>query len=483
MKILFLSVEVAPFAKVGGLADVAGSLPKSLRALGLDVRIAMPGYNMVLNDPRWKVSTLLPTVAVQLGSKPAVNAWVSETTTGEVPVLLVGGHEAFERALSSQTVYGHGFEQYLFFCKACLRLCEELQWIPDVIHCNDWHTGFMPVMLRLQSSDVWREAASVFTIHNFAYQGEFGHEVLEELALPFELFNMDQLETYGRVNFLKTGCVFSDVVNTVSPTYAAEIQTPEYGCRLEGLMRHLNEYGRLRGILNGIDEEVFNPVTDPDLPQHYSKEDPSGKRECRAALLREVELPDGEGPVLGVVSRLSEQKGMDLMLEALPAIVSHGAKLIVQGLGSEELANRFRAAQAEYPDSVRFVEKFDAEFAQRVYGGVDIFLMPSAFEPCGLGQMIALRYGSIPVVRRTGGLADTVFENINGFVFENRDSAEFAQACQRAFAAYAKSQLWSKLMQNALSGDYGWSRSATEYVDLYQQAVSDRRGLSAAEAG
>lgn len=483
MKILFVSVEVAPFAKVGGLADVAGSLPKALHSLGHDVRIAMPAYRMVLEDPRWNIVPQLASLKVELGNHRLVEGHVSSTTIGEVPVMLVGGDDAFERAVNSQTVYGLGFTQYLYLCKACLRACEDLNWIPDVIHCNDWHTGFLPVMLRLQSGDQWNDTASVFTIHNFAYQGEFGHEVLEELGLPFDLFNMDQLETYGRVNFLKTGCVFSDVVNTVSPTYAAEIQTPEYGCRLEGLMRHLNEYGRLRGILNGIDEDVFNPAEDKDLPERFDALHLQGKQTCKSELLKELHFPATEGPLLGVVSRLSEQKGMDLLLEALPRIVAQGAKVVVQGLGSEQLADAFKSAQAQFPDNVRFVEKFDAELAQRVYAGVDMFLMPSAFEPCGLGQMIALRYGSIPIVRKTGGLADTVFENINGFLFEHKDSSELAAACERAFKAFANEKIWLKLMQNALSGDYGWSKSASEYVHLYQQAINDRRGLSAAEAG
>jgi starch synthase len=323
----------------------------------------------------------------------------------------------------------------------------------------------------------WKNVATIFTIHNLAYQGEFGFELLEQLELPSSLFTWDKLETYGMVNFLKSGCAYADQVNTVSPTYAKEIQTPEFGCRLEGLMKYLDEQGRLNGILNGIDTDVFDPTTDPALPSHFSLADPAGKASCKTALLNELKLRPIEGaPLLGVVSRLSSQKGMDLMIEAAEAMFAMPTQLVVQGLGDPWLAERYRRLQRDFPKHFRFMERFDADLAQRVYGGCDMFLMPSAFEPCGLGQMIALRYGTVPVVRKTGGLADTVFESKNGFVFTERTVEDFLGALRRAHSAYELKERWEYLVSQALRGDYSWGPSAKEYEDMYARALHERIG-------
>jgi len=482
MRVLIVSVEVAPFAKVGGLADVAGALPKALRRLGHDARVVMPLYRMIEEDPRWQLAESIEQFEVQMNPNWTKSAVFKETEIDGMPVGFIGTDEWYDESVDSGTVYRPGGMQHLFFSQAVLTAMEQLDWIPDVIHCNDWHTGFLPLLMREKADKVWDDVASIFTIHNLAYQGEFGLEVLDALDLPHRLFNSEQVEAWGRVNFLKTGAVYADRVNTVSESYANEIQTPEFGCTLEGLMAHLDSMGRLCGILNGIDTDVFNPATDPDIPAHFSAADLTGKKECRAKLLQEVGLPDIPGaPLLGVVSRLSSQKGMDLMLKAAEAMFSLPVQLIVQGLGDPALAQAFSRLEERYPHNFRFVHRFDAPIAQRIYAGCDGFLMPSAFEPCGLGQMIAMRYGTIPIVRSTGGLADTVFEGHNGFVFSNQEPMELLAAVERARFMYQNPDPWKALMLKGMNTDLTWDNSAWLYSRLYQDARS-ARGIVAAKS-
>jgi starch synthase len=475
LKILFISVEVAPYAKVGGLADVAGSLPNALKSFGHDVKVAMPGYRMIESDPAYKCKSVRKDLLVQINDTWEKHAWVKQTMNGDVPVLLIGTDEWFSEADRSERIYLPGVDQYLFFSRAVLEALKSLDWIPDVIHCNDWHTGLIPVLMRETRDVTWARVASVFTVHNLAYQGEFGPAVLDRAGLSQDLFTFDKLETYGMVNFLKAGCTYADQVNTVSPTYAKEIQTAEFGCRLEGLMRYLDEQGRLNGILNGIDTDVFNPETDPAQPAHFSAQAPGQKQACRESLLKELKMKPIKGaPLMGVVSRLSSQKGMDLMIDAAAEMFAMPTQLVVQGLGDPSLAEAYRELQKRFPNHVRFVERFDADLAQRVYGGSDMFLMPSSFEPCGLGQMIALRYGTIPVVRKTGGLADTVFEGKNGFTFARRTASDFLSALSRAHSAFQLKEKWNKLLIKALSGDYSWGPSALEYEEMYRRARAGR---------
>ena len=483
MKVLLLSAEVAPFAKVGGLADVAGSLPKALLKLGLDVRVILPSYQLIEHSGQWPVETVIDHFPVRLSPKWTKPAHLKLIKHRGVQFYLLGTDQWFTESVSSQTIYLPGSDQHLFFAKAALEACARMNWIPDVIHCNDWHTGFVPVFMRETGDAVLKNSASVFTIHNLAYQGEFGEEILEKVDLPMSLFNLEQLETYGRVNFLKAGCVYSDQVNTVSPSYAKEIQTPEFGCRLEGLMQHLAQFGRLSGILNGIDYDEFNPETDCHIAANFSAQDLSGKSKCKEDLQHALKLPSqGNHLLMGVVSRLSSQKGMDLVLSTAERLFNLKVQLVVQGLGDPWLANKFRELQHLYPAQFRFVEKFDPDLAQQVYAGSDVFLMPSAFEPCGLGQMIAMRYGTIPLVRRTGGLADTVSDKVNGFVFEQRSEEELMQTCRRALACYRNEAAWKKMMLTAMSTDFSWDRSAKEYIAMYERGLHDRRNGTSAKA-
>jgi starch synthase len=436
----------------------------------------MPLYRMIEDDPRWHLQTTLPTFDVRLNpawSKPAV---FKETEIDGLPVGFIGTDEWFTDSVDSESLYRPGGAMHLFFCAAVLRAMEKLDWIPDVVHVNDWHTGFLPVLMREKAGPRWDGVASVFTIHNLAYQGEFGLEALDALDLPHSLFHPDRVEAWGRVNFLKAGCAYSDRVNTVSPNYAEEIQTPEFGCALDGLMRYLASQGRLSGILNGIDTEVFDPATDPHLPARFSAQDPAGKAKDKAYLLKELGLPNlDDAPLFGVVSRLSSQKGLDLIVKAAEAMFGLPVQLVIQGLGDPAIADALRDLERRFPENFRFVQKFDADLAQRIYGGCDGFLMPSAFEPCGLGQLIAMRYGTVPVVRATGGLKDTVFEGVNGFTFERQEPLALVAAVARAAEAYRNCDRWRNLMHAGLTGDYTWDRSAQKYAELYEAARAERR--------
>lgn len=481
-KILFISHEVSPFAKVGGLADVAGSLPKALKALGHDVRVLMPAYRMVLEEPRWNVQQVCEPFHVAVNPVDSKTATLHQTVLpgSDVPVLLLGTDEWFTETVSSQTVYLPGSSQHVFFSKAALAMCKQLDWIPDVIHCNDWHTGMIPVLMRESGDRTWDPVASVFTIHNLAYQGEFGSDILDQLDLPQSLFNMYQLETFGAVNFLKSGCVYADQVNTVSPQYSKEIQTEMFGCKLEGVMKHLHEQSRLNGILNGIDQEEFNPATDSRIAKNFSRNDIAGKEKCRTALMDQLHMAQiPNAPLLGVVSRIDNQKGMDMLLEVADRLFLCPMQLIVQGIGDEHLAQRLRSLADRFPYHFRFVERFDADLAQKIYAGADMFLMPSKFEPCGLGQLIAMRYGTVPIVRATGGLANTVSEGQNGFVFNDNDPQALLATCRRAGFMFGNPDSWHSLMRTAMSYDSSWSRSASAYSQIYEKAAAARNlGLS-----
>lgn len=473
LKVLFLSAEVEPFAKVGGLADVAGSLPKALSGMGHDAKVVMPAYSMVVNDARWGAKKVLAQFPVNINPHQIVLADLYEIEHEGLKVWLIDGDHYFSAVTRSEEVYSPSREAYLFFSQAALEACRVMQWVPDIVHANDWHMAFAPVFLREKFD--WPATSSVYTIHNLAYQGEFGSDTVDAAGLDPSLFNMHQLETWGGVNFLKSGCVFADQVNTVSPTYCQEIQTEQFGCRLQGLMSFLYGQGRLRGILNGIDTELHDPEVDPRIPHHFSANDLDGKALCRASLGNETGLELNEGsPIISVVSRLSDQKGFDMIADCAEQILELDCRLLILAIGDRGMAQRLRDIEAKNPGRFRFVEAYDAELAQRIYAGSDIFLMPSSFEPCGLGQMFAMRYGTVPVVRKTGGLADTVFDNVNGFVFENRSAFDMYSAISRAVDAF-RTPRWSGFVESAMNQDHSWSVSAREYVKMYEDALESSR--------
>jgi starch synthase len=491
LKILIVSAEVAPFAKVGGLADVAGALPKALRALGHDVRVAMPSYKMIEADSRYAVGDLLPPFPVPTSDGQAERAWVRQTRIGtDIPVYLIAHDRHFTEATESKKVYTLEPEPYVFFDRAIAEFVPRISpaWRPDVIHCNDWHTGLVPVYLETFYSchPTWADTARVFTIHNLAYPGEYSREVLHAAGLPNSLFTFDKLEFYGNMSFMKGGLVYADMVNTVSRTYAQEIQTVEYGCRMEGLLQHVASSGRLAGIINGIDYEEYNPATDPRIPAHFSVVDPAGKAKCKTALQAECGLPKSKAAVIGLISRLADQKGFDLISAIADQMLKLPVQLVVLGTGEPRYEEFFRDLQTRYPKKVSAHIGFNADLAQRIYAGSDMFLMPSRFEPCGLGQLMSLRYGTIPIVRSTGGLADTVTDfnarkgKGNGFAFAEYDAAALLRTVQRAVEAFGDTAAWEILMTAAMRSDYSWTSSARKYIDLYRRAQAAGRLADAA---
>jgi starch synthase len=489
LRILLIASEVAPFAKTGGLADVAGALPRALAGLGHDVRVLLPKYRGAeahATDTR----VVVPIIRVPLGDRAAEGALIEGHAPSGVPVYLLEHEHYYNRDSLYGTVdgdYWDNCERFVFFCRAALEGLARLdaarpgvRWAPQVIHANDWQTGLLPVYLRTLYRDhpLLGNLATLFTIHNLAYQGVFWHYDMPMTGLGWDLFTPAGIEFYGKLNFLKGGLVFSDLLTTVSRTYAREIRTPAFGSGLEGVLEDRSQ--DLHGVVNGIDYEVWNPQKDPAIAHPYSAEDPEPKAICREILRRELSLEDSAGPVIGVVTRLAEQKGMDLVLEALPGILAEGCQVVVLGSGDARLEEAFRAAAVTHRGQVAVRIGYDDDLSRRIYAGTDAFLMPSRYEPCGLGQLIALRYGGAPVVRRTGGLADTVTEFDparragTGFIFDAFTAEALLAAVRRAASTYRQPSVWKALVRNAMTEDFSWDASAREYVTLYRKALKAR---------
>jgi len=483
LKILIVAAEVAPFAKVGGLADVAGALPKALRAMGHDVRVAMPCYKMIEDNPAYNVKDVPLEFTFQLNNEYTEQAYIRQTLIGEdIPVYLVAHKTFFKEATESKKVYSLQPEPYVFFDRAVMEFVSRLtpQWIPDIVHCNDWHTGLLPVYLSMESdkNPMWANTARIFTIHNLAYQGEFDWQILSCAGLPESLFTYDKLEFYGQVSFMKGGLIFSHLVNTVSQTYSKEIQTPEYGCRLEGLLQYLAKQDKLFGIVNGIDYSEYDPATDPRIPANFSADSPAGKSKCRTALQKECGLPLSKtSAVIGIVSRLADQKGFDLISHIAEKMMNLPLQLVILGAGDPVYETFFRDLEKRFPKKIKAHIGFDADLAQRIYAGSDMFLMPSRFEPCGLGQLMSLRYGTIPIVRATGGLADTIIpfdhktHRGNGFSFVDYKADTLLETIELALRTFADKEQWQLLVQNAMNSNFSWDNSARKYVELYKNAL------------
>jgi starch synthase len=473
LKILFIAAEVAPFAKVGGLADVAESLPKALVEYGHEVIVAMPAYPMILKNKEWALSEKLRNYSFHLNPETELLATLHTLEEERVTFWFVECKNFFAGSKTSETLYTAPPEAYLAFSRALLEACRQLNWIPHVLHCNDWHTGFIPVLIKEDREHGFEKAASVFTIHNLAYQGEFGLEILDLVGLPRSLYTVEKVEAYGRVNFLKAGCSYANQINTVSPTYAKEIQTPEFGCRLEGLMRYLDENGRLRGILNGINVQKFNPKIDPSLCRNFSPDDLLCKRACKEYIQQTLRLPNHQGvPLLSMITRIDAQKGFDLLLQSIESLLELPIQLVILGTGRVEYIDKIKSSAKSRPNQVRFTERFDESLAHQIYAGTDMFLMPSLFEPCGLGQMIAMRYGALPIVRKTGGLADTVHDLTNGFIFEYQHPCELLNTIYRALTVYQKHpSWWQEMIHTAMSMDFSWATSAPLYIQMYEDAL------------
>lgn len=461
MRILLASSEVYPFSKTGGLADVAGGLPEALAELGHDVLVVSPWYKTLKGTPLWVGDEWVP-----FGSGIAI-CGVGTLERNSVRYAFVG-HEAFQRG----SLYGYSDDVWRFclFTRAVPQVAAHLGFVPEVIHANDWHTGYLPMLLEhgWHLPEGLPHTPSVFTIHNVQYQGLSGlEETLYWLRLPASLKD-SYMNRFGAANAMQAALGFADFVTTVSPTYAEEVKTPAYGYGLDGTLRHVAH--KFSGILNGIDTDIWNPATDISLPQTYSLETLEGKAANKRALCERFNLDEGRA-LLGVVSRLADQKGIDLFIRAIPELLWQDWNLIVLGSGDQALERALHDHTAANPGRVASYIGYDETLAHHIYAGSDSLAVPSRFEPCGLTQMIAMRYGTPPIVRATGGLVDTVAHNRTGFVFEHATPEGLLWASGVARGAYNAPEHWRYMIGEAMKEDFSWTASAQKYLEVYQSVL------------
>ena len=483
LRVLYLSTEVAPFAKTGGLADVASALPKALFEQGHDVRVMMPKYGNI-SERRYTLREVirLKDIPIQVGSHKhivsAKSAFLPET---KVQVYFLDYKPYFERPdyyVDSAT--GEDFpdnaQRFFLFCKAVLETIKLLHWEPHIIHCNDWQTALVPWLLKnlYHEDPFFAKAITVLSIHNLAFQGGFSPDLLPELGLPENLaLPSSDLEFYGKINFLKAGIRSADLITTVSPTYAEEIQTdPEVGCGLQGLL--LERKDELCGILNGVDYGVWNPEKDTLIPAKYSAITLTEKAKNKKALAKEAGLPfDAQVPIIGMISRLTNQKGFDLIMAAADDLVKQQVQIVILGTGDPQYHKMMEKVRKSHPAQIALFLKIDDRLAHLIEAGSDMFLMPSLYEPCGLNQLYSLKYGTIPIVRKTGGLADTIVDadadpvNGNGFVFAEYKPKAMVDAVHRAVAAFKDEKGWQKLIRRCMKQDFSWQIAADKYIKLY----------------
>ena len=483
LKLLMVASEAAPFAKTGGLADVVGSLPPALHALGHDVRLVMPWYRAVrdvtgsLRPSRRKLSIPMGGQIYQAGYRTCESRGVTVYFI-DVPELYDRPELYGEQGLD----YPDNAERFGLLSRAALELVRQIKFVPDVIHAHDWQTGLVPVYLRQQrgSDPFFAETASLFSIHNLGYQGVFPLATGRVLGLDESLLTADGLEFHGQISLLKAGIRYADQVNTVSPTYCREIQTPECGMGLDGLLRSRTE--RLHGLLNGLDGSLWSPANDRALTHNYTPNNLSGKAACKKDLQTELGLKvSAATPVVAMVTRLDTQKGIELVLESWDKIMARDLQLVILGNGNPDFEHRLAEAASFYPGQASVLLRFDDALSRRIYAGSDLFLMPSRYEPCGLGQLIALRYGAVPLVHATGGLVDTIIDpqvaadRANGFVFHAYRHNSLLEGLDRALAAYAEQDIWRKLVLQGMAQETSWAHAAKQYVDLYRSCTKEQK--------
>ena len=485
MRIVFATSEVSPIAKTGGLGDVAGSLPKALTALGHDVVVFMPFYRQArqwFDKHQVSVHQLMPTVTLAWANWTAEATYLRATLPGtDVPVVLVANDHFFERDQIYATA-PDGTDDFLlrftFFCRAVIRGCELLDLKPDILHCHDWHTALLPVYLHsgLRNEPHFANTRSVYTIHNLHYQGAAAPAAFALTGLHSRYWAPDGIEHFGTLNPMKGGIIFADQVTTVSPSYAREVRTTEHGAGLDGVLRAVSH--KFTGILNGIDVEEWDPLTDTQLKANYDALTLGEKAKNKRALAKEADLRfSPKTPIIGAVSRLVDQKGFQLLIPVLARLLHAGAQFVILGSGDPAVEAGLLHVAAQHPDRCRVWIGFDPALAHRIYAGADMLLMPSIYEPCGLNQMYALRYGTVPVVRMTGGLADTVipFDGTNdavanGFGFLGADPLDLYLATWLGILNHREKGTWKSLQQNGMACDFSWQRSAKMYDDVYRRA-------------
>jgi len=488
MKILFASSEAVPFAKTGGLADVSGSLPRVLAQMGHEVFLILPKYRSI-DGKRCPLTKTGITLKVPIALRVETAEVYSCDSVPRFHSLFIRKDAYYEREQLYGTPSGDfedNAERFTFFSRALVEAAVALDLNPDIIHCNDWQTGLAPVYLKTlyRNSSSLKQAASIFTVHNIGYQGLFWHYDLQLTNLGWELFTPQALEFYGKINFLKAGMVFADAVTTVSRKYMEEIQTPEFGAGLDGVLR--DRKGDLYGILNGVDYDEWSPAKDPLIKEQYSPADLKGKRACKGDLQREfgLELRE-EIPLIGMISRLDEQKGFDLIEAIMEKLMELGPQCVLLGTGKEKYHLLLEDLQKKYPGQLGVKIAFNNVLAHKIEAGADMFLMPSRYEPCGLNQIYSLKYGTVPIVRATGGLDDTIadFNPLtaagNGFKFRDHTASCLLEAIQRALQAYRDRPLWENLMLRGMSADFSWERSAREYLQVYQETLEKKKSRTA----
>lgn len=480
LKVLVVSSEVSPMLSTGGLADVASSLPRALHAHGVDVRVAMPWYASI---PREYAGEQGPLGVGHIGSKTEYAALrISALPDSEVPLYMVEHEGYFGRShpyRAGAYDYWDNCERFCFFAQALLTALEGLGWIPDVIHCNDWHTAPIPIFLKttFPPESPWYCRPSVFTIHNLAYQGRFGSDQFGATGFPG--FVWGSLEYYGDINLMKGAIIYADKLNTVSPRYAEEIQTMDYGAGLDGVLR--TRAHDLSGILNGISYDTWSPAKDKHIVQKFSRKDMSGKAACKKYLQETFALPQRDVPLFGIVTRMDWQKGVDLLLEAFPRVMDDDIQVVVLGTGNHDYERAYAEAAAYFRDKVRFVAEFNPALSHAIIAGSDFFLMPSRFEPCGLSQMYSLAYGTVPIVRHTGGLVDSVVDTTRlsllkneatGLVFGSPSASALAECIRRAVRLYAEPETLAQVRDTGMKQDFSWDRSSEHYLELYESAIA-----------
>jgi starch synthase len=487
VKILMATSEAVPFAKTGGLADVCGALPIELARRGHWAGVILPAYRQT-RYCGLPIEPLGIEFIVPIGSKTVPGHLLRSRLPGsDVPVYLVQQDAYYDRPelyRQDGEDYADNCERFVFFSRAVLEAIRLLDLDLDVIHTNDWQTGLVPAYLKIEYRSLprYQRIATLFTIHNIGYQGKFWHWDMLSTGLDWKYFNWHQMEFFGHLNLLKTGLVFADSISTVSPRYAEEIQTPAFGRGLEGVLQHRR--GVLSGILNGIDDRVWDPATDKNLAARYSVESVAeGKPACKAALQRELRLEERpEAPMIGAIGRLDEQKGFDLVANAIEEWAeSADAQWVILGKGEPEYHDLFESLARRFPKKVAVRMEFSDPLAHHIEAGSDIFLMPSRYEPCGLNQMYSLRYGTVPVVRQTGGLADTIVDatelalaagTATGFSFVEDSPAALSETLRRAVEAYRRPEVWSRLIATGMRQDWSWATSAKRYETLYRETAA-----------
>lgn len=477
MNILIVASEAHPFIKTGGLGDVIGALPVALNDLGADVRVVIPNYRDIKKEIKENLK-YIDNFTVNVGWRNQYCGILEYEHEG-VKFYLLDNEYYFNRG----GLYGYydDGEKFAFFDRAVLEFVKHIDWVPDILHCNDWQTGMVPVLLKLEYSkeEKFKNMKTMFSIHNLFFKGMFDPKVLPELfGYDYESFNNGSLEHYGAVSFLKGGINYADKVTTVSKSYAEEIRTPEYGEQLEGLLRYRSSV--LEGIVNGIDYKEYNPEEDKYIYSTYSVNDLENKKINKEELQKELGLTvNKDVPMIGLVSRLTHQKGCDLIINILEELLKEDIQVVVLGTGDYMYEESFKSFQGRHPNKISANIKFSNELAHKIYAASDMFLMPSLFEPCGLGQLIALRYGSIPIVRETGGLKDTVTpyneydETGNGFGFKNYRFEELLNIIKYALKIYENKDKWNNIVRQAMSADNSWEKSAKEYIEIYNKLITN----------